>query len=573
MHVMGISCYFHDAAAALLRDGQLVAAAEEERFSRVKHDLQFPSRAIRYCLGTAQIQAREVDYVVFFEKPFLKFERLLVSAMQTFPRSRRLFQEGAIGWLADKLWIKSTIQREFGIPASRILFSEHHTSHAASAFLCSPFPDAALLTVDGVGEWTTAAIGIGTDTQLALHKEIRFPHSLGLLYSAFTAFLGFQVNEGEYKVMGMAAFGRPRYADAVRKLIRVAEDASFRLNLDYFEFHRSTHTMFGRKFEELFGAPRAPGTTFSPGDPASRRYADLAASVQAVTEEVVVGLAREARRHSGLPRLCMAGGVALNSVANTKVLRSAGFDEIFIQPAAGDSGGALGAALYGWHTVLGKPRGFVMRSACWGPQYTTACITGFLDALEMKYESYAAEQSLLDRVTAELAAGKVVGWFSGRGEWGPRALGNRSILADPRQAMMRDRVNRSIKYREPFRPFAPSVLEERSAEYFDFPDAGRHLPARFMLYVAPVRESYADRIPAVTHVDGTARLQVVGEEWNPRYYRLIRTFGDATGIPVLLNTSFNVQGEPIVNRPAEALQTWQGSGMDVLVLENCVLKK
>ncbi len=591
MDMLGISCYFHDAAAALLRDGQLIAAAEEERFTRKKHDYEFPQQAIDFCLRAGGIKAADLDYVVFFEKPFIKFERLLLASMGTFPRSHRVFREAMITWLGDKLWIKHLIQRRLGVPPAKILFSEHHLSHAASAFFCSPFHEAAILTVDGVGEWTTASLGIGRGTEITLLKEIRFPHSVGLLYSAFTAFLGFEVNEGEYKVMGMAPFGTPRYVDKVHKLIRVDNDGSFELDMDYFSFHHSTNKTFNRKFEALFGAPRDPQANFftlASGYPSyfgdkpanydalaqeNQHYADIAASIQAVTEEVLLTMARAAHRETGLTKLCMAGGVALNSVANRRILRETSFEDIYVQPAAGDGGGAVGAALYGYHAVLGKPRTFVMEHASWGEAHGPDATERFLKANNIRYERIEREDRLIERVVDRLQEGKVIGWSQGRFEWGPRALGHRSILADPRRADMKDIVNTKIKFREPFRPFAPSVLAEQAGEFFVLPDAARHYPARFMLYVVDVKDDKRALLPAITHVDGTGRLQTVREDVNARYYRLIEAFGQATGVPVVLNTSFNLKGEPIVNTPAEAFNTFSKSGMDVLVLGECVIEK
>jgi carbamoyltransferase len=591
MYILGISCYFHDAAAALLHDGQLIAAAEEERFTRKKHDYEFPQHAIDFCLGAGGIEAPDLDYVVFFEKPFVKFERLVLSSMQTFPRSHRVFREAMITWLADKLWIKHLIQKRLGVPASKILFSEHHLSHAASSFFCSPFEEAAILTVDGVGEWTTASIGIGKGTDIKLLKEIRFPHSLGLLYSAFTAFLGFEVNEGEYKVMGMAPFGSPRYVDKVHKLVRIGRDGSFELDLDYFCFHYSTEETFNGKFTGLFGPPRDPKAHFftstsgypsyfgeKPGNYAelakqNQYYADVAASIQVVTEEALLQMAQSAYKETGLKRLCMAGGVALNSVANGRILRETPFEELYIQPSAGDGGGAIGAALYGYHMVLGKPRQFVMEHACWGKEHGPGEVEEFLKEGGIGHRSFSDEDKLIAYVVDRLQDGKVIGWSQGRFEWGPRALGNRSILADPRRTDMKDKVNVKIKFREPFRPFAPSVLAERSEEYFALPGAAKHYPARFMLYVVDVKDEKRDILPAITHVDGTGRLQTVRKEQSPRYYKLIETFGDATGVPVLLNTSFNLKGEPIVNTPGEAFNTFSQSGMDVLVLGEHVVEK
>jgi len=591
MNILGISCYFHDAAAALLRDGQLIAAAEEERFTRKKHDYEYPQHAIDFCLKSGGIGASDLDYIVFFEKPFVKFERLILSGMQTFPRSHRVFREAMIAWLGDKLWIKHLIQRKLNTPPSRILFSEHHLSHASSAFFCSPFEDAAILTVDGVGEWTTTSLGVGKGSEIKLLKEIRFPHSLGLLYSAFTAFLGFEVNEGEYKVMGMAPFGTPRYVDKVYRLIRIGSDASFELDMDYFSFHYSADRTFNGKFEALFGPPRDPKALFftpASGYPSyfgdrptnyeelskeNQYYADVAASIQAVTEDVLLRMAQYLHKETGLKKLCMAGGVALNSVANGKILRETPFEEIYVQPAAGDGGGAIGAALYAYHVVLGKPRGFVMGHAYWGEEHGASEIEKFLKEEGIRYQRLEDEEKLIERIVDDLQSGKVIGWVQGRFEWGPRALGNRSILADPRRTDMKETVNVKIKFREPFRPFAPSVLAERAEEYFTFPEASRHYPARFMLYVEEVKEEKRETIPAVTHKDGTGRLQTVHKEMSPRYYRLIETFGAATGVPILLNTSFNLKGEPIVNTPREAFRTFSQSGMDILVLGDYIVEK
>lgn len=591
MQVLGISCYYHDAAAALLRDGHLLAAAEEERFSRKKHDCAFPHQAIDFCLRYAGARAAELDYAVFYEKPFRKFERILLSSMAAFPHSRAVFQEAMISWFGDKLWIKDTIQRHLGLAPSRILFSEHHLSHAASAFFCSPFDEAAILTADGVGEWATATIGHGRGNNIRILEEIRFPHSLGLLYSAFTAFLGFEVNEGEYKVMGMAPFGQPRFVEQVHKLVRVADDGSFELDMDYFDFHRSTQRTFNDRFLELFGPPRDHQFHFftrtsgfpsyfgePPGNYAelctrNEHYADVAASIQAVTEEILQKMACEAQRRTGARHLCLAGGVALNSAANGALLRRGPFEQIYIQPAAGDGGGALGAALYAHHMVAGRPQRNVLDHAYWGEAHSPGTVEEVLRSGGIRFERIEDQQTLLGRAVDLLLAGQVVGWCQGRFEWGPRALGNRSILADPRRPEMKDLVNVKIKFREPFRPFAPSVLAERAAEYFDLPEAGQGYPQRFMLYVVPVKEDKRAAVPAVTHVDGTARPQCVHADTAPLYRRLIETFHDATGVPMLLNTSFNLKGEPIVNTPADALRTFQASGMDALVLGNVIVEK
>lgn len=591
MYILGISCFFHDAAAALLKDGEIVAAAEEERFTRKKHDYNFPYHAIEFCLKRDGIEAPDLDYVVFFEKPFIKFERILMTVMQTFPRSRKVFQESMISWLREKLWIKSLIKERLGISAEKILFGGHHLSHAASAFFCSPFQEAAILTVDGVGEWTTASCGIGRGTEIKLFSEIRFPHSLGLLYSAFTAFLGFEVNEGEYKVMGMAPFGQPRYIDKVYKLIRVEKDGSFELDLDYLSFHYSTDRTFNSKFETLFGPPRPPESPFFTPDSGypsyfgekpsdyetlarkNQHYADIAASIQAVTEEVLRKMANHIYRQTGLESLCMAGGVALNSVANGRILKETPFKEIYIQPSAGDGGGAIGAALYAYHTALGKPRKFVMEHAYWGEEYSRGEIDGFLQKNGIRHLRFDDDERLLEQVVDSLRKGKVIGWFQQRFEWGPRALGNRSILADPRRADMKNIVNTKIKFREPYRPFAPSVLMEKAGEFFNLPNPSQHYPARFMLYVVDANEAKRDLVPAVIHVDGTARLQTVSRTTAPRYYHLIELFEEATGIPLILNTSFNLKGEPIVNTPSEAFSTFTKSGMDILVLDHCLIEK
>jgi carbamoyltransferase len=591
MHILGISCFYHDAAAALLRDGELVAAAEEERFSRKKHDAEFPRLAARYCLETAGISAADLDYVVFYEKPFVKFERILTTALQVVPKSWKVFGDAMTTWLLDKLWVKNIIRHELGVPDNRILFSEHHLSHAASTFLCSPFDEAAILTVDGVGEWATATMGRGKGTEIKLLREVRFPHSVGLLYSAFTAFLGFEVNEGEYKVMGMAPYGQPRYVDKVYKLIKLADDGSIWLDMDYFCFHHSSTQTYKRKFVDLFGEPRDPSWKFftaASGYPSyfeprpsnydelaekNQHYADIAASIQQVTEEIVLKMVTNLHRETGLTKVCLAGGVALNSVANGRIIRETPMREVFVQPAAGDGGGALGAALYAYHCALGKPRQFLMRHAYWGKEYGQGEINDFARECGMPHQTYSKEEDLLDAVVGQLRAGHVVGWSQGRFEWGPRALGARSIIADPRRADMKEIVNIKIKFREPFRPFAPSVLAEEAERYFDLPNAATHYPARFMLYVVDVKEGQGAVLPAITHVDNTARLQTVHRSESPLYYRLIERFGQATGVPVILNTSFNLKGEPIVNTPANAFSTFARSGMDALVMGNCIIRK
>lgn len=591
MYILGISCFYHDAAAALIKDGKLVAAAEEERFTRVKHDFDFPENAIKFCLHYAGITENDLDYVVFYEKPFHKFERILMTTLQNFPKSWKVFRESMITWLGDKLWVKNIIKDKIGIEGKKILFGEHHLSHAASAFYPSPFEEAAILTVDGVGEWTTATMGIGKGTEIKLFKEIKFPHSLGLLYSAFTAFLGFKVNEGEYKVMGMAPYGHPRYIDKIYdNLIKVASDGSFWINMDYFSYHYSDERTFNSKFEDLFGKPRNPdmhfftSTTrfpsyFGEKPPnykelcgVNEHYADIAASIQRVIEEILLKLVNSLYKETGLKKLCIAGGVGLNSKANGRFLRETPFEEFFIQPSAGDGGGALGAALHVYHGLLGKQRSFILEHAYWGKEYSESEIEDFLKSNNISYEYFSDWEKLLERVVDDLVDGKVIGLFQGRFEWGPRALGNRSILADPRSEEMKDLVNIKIKFREPFRPFAPVILEEKTDDFFYGDNIAKQFPARYMLLVLPLNEDKAETIGAVNHM-GTGRLQTIRKEWNPRYYQIVKKFGEATGVPVLLNTSFNLRGEPIVNSPANAFNTFSKSGIDVLILENFMIRK
>jgi carbamoyltransferase len=591
MYILGISCYYHDAAAVLLHDGALVAAAEEERFTRKKHDFDFPKQAIQFCLDQAGITGNDLDYVVFFEKPFRKLDRILMMTLQTYPKSYKVFRESMITWMVDKLWVATTLQNELGIPKDKVIFSEHHLSHAASAFLCSPFDESAILTVDGVGEWVTSTWGVGKGNDIRLNKQIEFPHSLGLLYSAFTAFLGFEVNEGEYKVMGMAPYGEPKYVDKVWKLINQNRDGSFSLNMEYFSFHHSTTKTYNSKFAALFGMPRpdkmlffteetgfpkyfgAPPSNLKEMSAINRHYADIAASIQKVTEDVLVCMAKNLQKTTGLKNLCMAGGVALNSVANTRILNESGFEHMYVQPAAGDGGGALGAALWAYNTLLGKPRNFQMDHAYWGRANSDSEIGDFLVKNNIKHTRYDDEDKLLDAVVTQLTSAKVIGWAQGRFEWGPRALGSRSILADPRNPDMKDIVNTKIKFREPYRPFAPSVLAESAEKYFDLPHAMTHSPARYMLFVVPVKESQKATLPAITHVDGTGRLQTVFKDQSPRYYKMIEKFGQATGVPVVMNTSFNLKGEPIVNTPENAHNTFSKSEMDALVLENFIIEK
>ncbi len=594
MKTLGLSFFYHDAAAALLIDGIPVALAEEERFSRKKHDSGFPALAIDFVLQKAGISAKDLDAVVFYEKPFLKFDRVFKTAFATFPFAPRVFVESMKHLFIDKIWIRFLVSKKLGIDAKKVFFSEHHFSHAASAFFCSPFEKSAILTIDGVGEWAVTTLGIGEGNSIKILKEIHFPHSLGLFYSAFTAFLGFEVNEGEYKVMGMAPYGKPAYVDKVRKLINFFDDGSYSLNLEYFSFHKSLTNTYSNKFTDLFGEPRDPKSKFftrNTGWPSyfgekpqgegyeklakkQEYYADVAASLQLVLEEAVICLARAARKLSGdADNLCYAGGVALNCVANWKIVERVPFKNLFIQPAAGDAGGALGAALALYHSGLHQSRTYIMKDACLGKSYRDHEIKKFLEERNITYRYFNQEDELLSHVSEALNKGKVIGWFHGGFEWGPRALGARSILADPRRNEMKDVVNTKIKFREPYRPFAPSVLSERAEEYFEMPNSEEHFPARFMLFVTYVKKEKQSMVPAITHVDGTARPQLVFMEQSPRYYKLIKKFSEQSGVPLLMNTSFNLKGEPIVNAPEDAYSTFIRSGLDMLVLENFLIIK
>lgn len=575
----------------MIRDGRVVAASAEERFSRKKHDSEFPKLAAEFCLAKAGITVRDLDYVVFYEKPFWKFARILLSTLASWPQAPRLFAKAMVRWLGDKLWVRSIIADELGIEAKKILFVPHHISHAASAFYASPFSEAAVLTYDGVGEWTSAAVGVGKGLELSMLEEMRFPHSLGLLYSVFTAFLGFEVNDGEYKVMGMAPYGKPKYFHRVRKMVKVYGDGSFSLKMKYFSYHRSSDTSYSGEFVKLFGTPRPREMFFftkTSGYPAyfgekpanwrelcelNQHYADIAASIQAFTEEVVLRLAKTVWEKTRLENLCVAGGVGLNSVVNGMLLRKGPFKRIFVQPAAGDDGGAMGAALYVYHAILGKRRVFIQDNCYFGAQFSDDEIGKFLKSKKIKYQKMASENKLVDFLAGEIAKGKVVGFFHSRAEWGPRALGARSILADPRREEMKEVVNTKIKFREPYRPFAPVVLAEKAAEYFELGGLIHEHLTRFMLGVFPVKREKRRVIPAVTHVDGSGRLQIISRTQNARYYDLIKRFGELTGVPVLLNTSFNLKGEPVVNSPQDAFNTFAKSGLDILALERYIVLK
>ena len=606
IRILGLSAYYHDSAACLLVDGRVVAAAQEERFSRKKHDERFPSQAVDYCLKQAGISRDQIDHVGFYEKPLVKFDRLLESYIASAPRGLRSYLMAMPMWLSQKLWLASEIQTDLGVGKDKdVLFGDHHESHAASAFYPSPFEEAAVLTIDGVGEWTTSSVAHGNGAGLSMIREMRFPHSVGLLYSAFTYFTGFKVNEGEYKIMGLAPYGEPTYVKAIRDhVVDIHDDGSITLDLDYFEFVHGL-TMTGRGFERLFGGPRR-----EPDGPVTQREMDLARSVQEITEEVMLRMAKTAHAETGSRKLCLAGGVALNCVGNGRLLREGPFEDIWIQPAAGDAGGALGVAYALWHRYLEKPRVSAEASGTWtprgssrdgalpayadamqgsllGPAYSDADIAAWLQSNHVNGEQ-VDRPHLATRIAELIAAGNVVGLFQGRMEFGPRALGCRSIIADARSTEMQSVLNLKIKFRESFRPFAPAVLRERVAEWFEF-DA----ESPYMLMVADVAPSRRvppppgaealwgieklkvarSTIPAVTHVDDSARIQTVRRTDNPLYYDIIRAFDDLTGCPVIVNTSFNVKDEPIVCTPDDAYRCFMNTGMDVLVLESFLLTK
>jgi carbamoyltransferase len=560
-HVLGISCFYHDSAAALLRDGEIIAAVQEERLSRKKHDSDFPMHAINYVLREAGIKVEDLDAVGFYDKPLLKFERMLSTYIATFPRSFGSFRKAIPIWLHEKLWVPAIIRKELKPYKGPIYFAEHHMSHAASTFLVSPFEESAILTVDGVGEWATSSFGVGRGGDIKLFKEIRFPHSLGLLYSAFTYYLGFKVNSAEYKVMGLAPYGKPVHFDRIMKeMVHLNEDGSFKLNMDYFSYDYGLR-MTNARFDDFFGGPPRKAESWM-----NEREFDIAASVQKVCEEVVLKMVNYIHKETGLTNLCMAGGVALNCVANGRIIRETPMKNLFVQPAAGDAGGAVGVAHWVYNTLEKQPRKPAWKNAYLGPEYKDEEIRQYLDGAKAVYKTYS-DRELTQRTAKALSEGNVVGWFQGRMEFGPRALGGRSILADPRDAKMRDTLNMKIKFREGFRPFAPSVLADKSAEWFDI-----ECESPYMLLVAPVREDKRV-IPSVTHVDGSARIQSVTRESNPLYYDLIQEFDKLTGVPIVINTSFNVRSEPIVCSPHDAYLCFMRTDMDYLVLGHQILDK
>lgn len=588
MNILGISAFYHDSAAALVVDGDIVAAAQEERFTRLKHDSGFPSRAVKFCLETAGLEADALDFVVFYEKPLQRFERLLETYIAYAPRGFRPFLVSIPLWLKQKLHVPRELDRALGGRyQGRYVFTEHHESHAASAFFPSPFEEAAILTLDGVGEWSTASVGTGRGNRIELQKVLHFPHSLGLLYSAFTYYTGFRVNSGEYKLMGLAPYGEPKYRDLIlNELLNLKEDGSFHLNMRYFPYGYKT-VMVDRRFERLFGAP-----VRRPESPITEHTMDVAASIQSVTEEIMLRMARHVHQATGMKHLVLAGGVALNCVGNGRILREGPFEQIWIQPAAGDAGGALGAALFVWHQLLGHERQVDARDrqagSLLGPAFDDDAIEAFLTRVGASYHSFEGEEALFDRVADLIASEKVVGWFQGRMEFGPRALGNRSIIGDARSEKMQSVMNLKIKFRESFRPFAPCVLAEAAPDYFGF-KKGQESP--YMLLVAPVRlekrldgsagvakglerlKAKRSVIPAVTHVDYSARVQTVDSHRHERLHKLMTRFQKKTGCPVMINTSFNIRGEPIVCTPEHAYRCFMATAMDALAMGNHLLYK
>lgn len=590
MYILGISCFYHESAACLLKDGKVIAASEEERFSRKKHDAAFPKLAVDFCLKRAGIGIKDLDYVVFYEKPYWKFQRILLSALSSYPQAVSLFSKAMVTWLTEKLWVRSAIANDLSLDSKKILFVPHHISHAAASFYPSGFEKSAILTLDGVGEWTSGTYGIGNGNDIEILGEMRFPHSLGLLYSIFTAFLGFEVNDGEYKVMGMAPYGKPKYLAKVKKLVTQFPDGTFALDMSYFSFHKSADMAYNSKFVRLFGKPRPRDLHFftkGSGYPTyfgekpenytelcetNQHYADIAASIQAFTEEIILKLADTVHKKTKLEALCIGGGVGLNSVANGVLLKKGPFKRVFIQPAAGDDGGALGAAFYAYHALLGKPRSYRQNTSYFGIDFSDREIEDFLKKKKIRYKKLA-ESQLVQFLADKIRDGKVIGFFHGRAEWGPRALGSRSILADPRREKMKEVVNTKIKFREPYRPFAPVVLAEKAADYFEVLGLDHKYLTNFMLAVFPVKKQMRKIVPAITHVDGSARPQIITEEQNARYYNIVKAFGRKTGVYVLMNTSFNLKGEPIVNTPENAFNTFKASGLDYLALERYVVDK
>jgi carbamoyltransferase len=575
MNILGISAHYHDAAAALVVDGVPIAAVQEERLSRHKNDASFPVGAIEWCLSHAGFEPADLDAVVFYERSMLKFERILTCALRAFPRSWRAFPHAMKNSLGEKVWMRGIIASYLGVPREKTFFTTHHAAHAAAAFLSAPTSRAAILTADGVGEWATLTVGHGERrpdrTDITLDQEVRYPHSLGMLYSTFTAFLGFAVNEDEYKVMGLAAYGKPTMSEKVRKVIHRTPDGAFAIAPEYFEYHTTARRSYSKRFIELFGPPRNPYEPIDLMTAEGRRFADCAASVQRVLEEILVDIAQTLHRRTGATDLCFGGGVALNGVANARILAESGFERLFVPPAPGDAGCALGAALYADRIYFHNPDRIVPDHPFWGP-----AVDGQELARAAREDGQTVDELddrvLIERVADELAAGHIVGWMDGASEFGPRALGHRCILAEPHSRMTRDRLNRDIKYREEFRPFAPVTTIEKAERYFELPSGGARL-ARYMSGVFPVRPEWQDKLAAVTHVDGSARVQALDRDMAPRLYALIEAYGRRSGTDVLLNTSFNVAGEPIVNRALEGYSTFRRCGIDTLVAGRTIVTK
>ena len=564
MRILGISCYYHDAAACLIKDGKIVAATEEERFTRVKHDISFPINAINYCLEEAGIKGKDIDYVGFYEKPLLKFERLLSQHLEMFPKSFWSFYKALPSWINEKLRVPSTIRKKIGYKGD-ILFVEHHMAHAASSYLVSPFKKAAILTTDGIGEWATTTLGYANGNEITIDKEIHFPHSLGLLYSAVTAHLGFKVNDHEYKVMGLAPYGKPTYYDKFKKLIRINEDGSYKLDMKYFVYHYKL-TMPSKRFIKEFGPVRKREEKIE------QRHKDIAASLQKITEEVLFHLANHLYKITKMENLCLAGGVALNSVANGKILRNTPFKQIYIQAAAGDAGTSLGVAFYIYNTILGKKRVYVMDNAYHGTHFSTNEIKNYLDKNKIVYLTFKDDNQLVKQTAKLIYENNVIGWFQDRMEWGPRALGARSILSNPTNPKMKEILNLKVKHREHFRPFAPVVTTEDTYDYFEA-DKPLPIPADFMLIVYPIKKEKRRLLPAVTHVDGSGRLQTIKKSQNKRYYAVIKEFEKLSGVPILVNTSFNIRGEPIVCTPEHAYRCMVGTGIDYLIMDKFLIAR
>ena len=561
MNILGISCFYHDAAACLMKDGTVVAAAEEERFTRKKHDTSFPVNAVNYCLKEGSININQIDYMAFYEKPLLKFERLLSQHLEMFPKSFWSFYKAIPSWLNEKLRVPSIIRKKLKYKGD-VLFIEHHMAHAASAFLVSPYEEAAILTVDGVGEWATASYGYGKGNEITLLKELKFPNSVGLLYSTVTAHLGFSVNNSEYKVMGLSPYGNPIYYDNFKKIVDVKEDGSIEFDMDYFDYHYKL-TMPGKKFVEQFGPVRKPD------DEVTQNHKDIAASLQKITEEIIFKMLNHLYNETKMENLCMAGGVALNSVANGKITKNTPFKNVWIQPAASDAGASLGAAAYACNVIFGSKRKYAMKSAYLGPSFPAEYIKEFLDKNKIMYKKFKSDDALVKLAARLIYENNVIGWFQGKMEWGPRALGARSILSNAANPKMKDILNLKVKHREHFRPFAPVISKEDIHEYFEIDKDEEP----FMLFVYPFKESKKKLVPGVVHVDGTGRLQTTSKEENYLYYSVIKEFEKLSGIPILINTSFNIRGEPIVCTPEDAYKCMMGTGIDYLVMDKFLIKR